>query len=82
MGLDALSEGSTGVLHGHVNGVANACNRSGTARAVMAGSSFEYKYYKTGTDGKTVIFEGGDNRTYTVPEGCVRNVVQVDTWRE
>lgn len=48
----------------------------------MAGKSFDYKYYKTGTDGKTVVFEGGDNRTYTVPEGCARNVVLVDTWQE
>ncbi|KAI4264070.1 MAG: hypothetical protein L6R42_000808 [Xanthoria sp. 1 TBL-2021] len=55
---------------------------SGTARSVAAGSSFQYKYYKTGTDGVTVEYEGGANRTFTVPEGCARNVVQVDTWQE
>ncbi|KAL8775683.1 MAG: hypothetical protein Q9209_000179 [Squamulea sp. 1 TL-2023] len=55
---------------------------SGTAGALPAGESFEYKYYKTGTDGVTVIYEGGANRVYTVPEGCARNVVQIDTWQE
>ncbi|KAL8654467.1 MAG: hypothetical protein Q9226_003426 [Calogaya cf. arnoldii] len=55
---------------------------SGTARSVVAGSSLEYKYYKTGTDGVTVVYEGGGNRAFTVPEGCARNVVQVDTWQE
>ncbi|KAL8910751.1 MAG: hypothetical protein Q9171_003997 [Xanthocarpia ochracea] len=55
---------------------------SGTAGSLAAGESFEYKYYKTGTDGVTVTFEGGANRAYTVPEGCARNVVQVDTWQE
>ncbi|KAL9001121.1 MAG: hypothetical protein Q9169_000304 [Polycauliona sp. 2 TL-2023] len=55
---------------------------SGTAAAVLAGDSFEYKYYKTGTDGVTVTYEGGANRALTVPEGCARNVIQLDTWQE
>ncbi|KAL8891394.1 MAG: hypothetical protein Q9215_001536 [Flavoplaca cf. flavocitrina] len=55
---------------------------SGTASAMEAGDSFEYKYYQTGTDGDTVVYEGGANRCFTVPEGCARNVVQVDTWQE
>ena len=60
----------------------DACDRSGTASAMEAGDSFEYKYYQTGTDGETVVYEGGANRCFTVPEGCARNVVQVDTWQE
>lgn len=60
----------------------DACNRSGTASAMVAGDSFEYKYYQTGRDGDTVVYEGGANRGFTVPEGCARNVVQVDTWQE
>ncbi|KAI4129332.1 MAG: hypothetical protein LQ338_002277 [Usnochroma carphineum] len=55
---------------------------SGTASSLIAGQSFEYKYFKTGTDGVTVTWEGGDNRTYTVPEGCARNVVQSDVWQQ
>ncbi|KAL9601324.1 MAG: hypothetical protein Q9219_002619 [cf. Caloplaca sp. 3 TL-2023] len=57
-------------------------NRSGTARSLPAGESFEYKYFKTGTDGVTVTWEGGENRMYKVPEGCARNVVQNDVWYE
>ncbi|KAL8998945.1 MAG: hypothetical protein Q9188_005991 [Gyalolechia gomerana] len=55
---------------------------SGTAKAIPAGESFEYKYYKTGTDGVTVTWERGENRRYTVPKGCAENVVQVDVWQE
>ena len=47
-----------------------------------AGGGFAYKYYKTGTDGDTVVYEGRANRGFTVPEGCARNVIQVDTWQE
>ncbi|KAL8674931.1 MAG: hypothetical protein Q9168_000634 [Polycauliona sp. 1 TL-2023] len=54
---------------------------SGTAAALVAGNSFEYKYFKTGTDGVTGEYEGGADRAFTVPEGCARNVVQVDTWQ-
>lgn len=59
-----------------------ASDRSGTAEPIPAGESFEYKYYKTGTDGVTVIWEGGDNRKFTTPEGCAANVVQVDVWQQ
>ncbi|KAL8683673.1 MAG: hypothetical protein Q9186_000446 [Xanthomendoza sp. 1 TL-2023] len=55
---------------------------SGTAGSLPAGESFSYKYYKTGTDGVTVTFEGGEDRRYMVPEGCSRNVVQSDTWQQ
>ncbi|KAL8989714.1 MAG: hypothetical protein Q9177_001455, partial [Variospora cf. flavescens] len=54
---------------------------SGTARPLPAGEAFAYKYYKTGTDGVTVTWEGGDkNRAFTVPKGCQRNVVQSDVF--
>ncbi|KAI4208536.1 MAG: hypothetical protein LQ346_000046 [Caloplaca aetnensis] len=55
---------------------------SGTSRPLPAGQSFEYKYYKTGTDGVTVTMEGGGNRMYAVPEGCARNAVQSDIWQQ
>ncbi|KAL8831792.1 MAG: hypothetical protein Q9170_005149 [Blastenia crenularia] len=58
-----------------------AC-RSGTATSLPAGESFEYNYYKTGTDGMTVTYEEGGNRSYTVAEGCARNVVQSDVWQQ
>ncbi|KAL9029390.1 MAG: hypothetical protein Q9196_002361 [Gyalolechia fulgens] len=55
---------------------------SGTIEPTPAGESFEYKYYKTGTDGVTVTWEGGENRRYTVPKGCAENVVQLDRWQQ
>ncbi|KAL8926415.1 MAG: hypothetical protein Q9208_002958 [Pyrenodesmia sp. 3 TL-2023] len=55
---------------------------SGTSDPLPAGLSFEYKYYKTGTDGVSVTMEGGGNRVYTVPEGCARNTVQNDVWQQ
>ncbi|KAL8781742.1 MAG: hypothetical protein Q9213_005879 [Squamulea squamosa] len=81
--------GETVFVSGSIAGLGNwdtsrglELHASGTAGALAAGESFEYKYYKTGTDGVTVIYEGGANRVYTVPEGCARNVVQIDAWQE
>ncbi|KAL9009914.1 MAG: hypothetical protein Q9173_005100 [Seirophora scorigena] len=54
---------------------------SGTARSLPAGEQIEYKYYKTGTDGVTVTWDGGANRMFTVPEGCQRNAVRSDVWQ-
>ena len=55
---------------------------SGTVTGLSAGEGFNYRYFKTGTDGVTVTFEGGTDRTYTVPEGCERSVVQSDIWQQ
>ncbi|KAI4113301.1 MAG: hypothetical protein LQ345_005691 [Seirophora villosa] len=54
---------------------------SGTARSLPAGGTVEYKYYKTGTDGVTVTWEGSANRMFSVPEGCQRNTVRSDVWQ-
>ncbi|KAL8627892.1 hypothetical protein Q9189_006421 [Teloschistes chrysophthalmus] len=55
---------------------------SGTAPPLPAGERIEYKYYKTGTDGVTVIREGGENHVLVVPEGCTRDIVVSDIWQE
>ncbi|KAL8711361.1 MAG: hypothetical protein Q9220_004258 [cf. Caloplaca sp. 1 TL-2023] len=55
---------------------------SGTAPSLPADRYFEYNYYKTGTDGMSVSWEGGENRKYTVPVGCARNVVESDVWQQ
>ncbi|KAL9590812.1 MAG: hypothetical protein Q9203_000358 [Teloschistes exilis] len=55
---------------------------SGTAPPFPAGERIEYKYYKTGVDGVTVIREGGNSRVLLVPEGCTRDIVVSDVWQE
>ncbi|KAI4254208.1 MAG: hypothetical protein LQ352_003226 [Teloschistes flavicans] len=55
---------------------------SGTAPPFPAGERIEYKYYKMGTDGVSVIREGGDDRVLVVPEGCTRDIVVSDVWQE
>lgn len=57
-------------------------NRSGTAPPFPAGERIEYRYYRTGVDGVTVIREGGDERMLVVPEGCTRDIVVSDVWQE
>ena len=45
-----------------------------------AGTSFQYKYFKTETDG-SITWESDPNRTYTVPETCATTATESDTWR-
>ena len=44
------------------------------------GESFEYKYYRVGTDG-SVSWEGDPNRSYTVSSDCTGSAKIDDTWR-
>lgn len=46
-----------------------------------AGSSFEYKYIRAGSDGG-IQWESDPNRSYTVPVECSKaTVTKTDTWR-
>ncbi|OJD14455.1 hypothetical protein AJ78_05190 [Emergomyces pasteurianus Ep9510] len=48
---------------------------------LRAGLSFEYKYIRTEA-GRSVVWEGGPNRSYRVPKGCnIYNDKREDYWR-
>ena len=47
---------------------------------VKAGTGFEYKYLKMGTDG-AVTYEADPNREFTVPEGCQGQVEVHGVWQ-
>lgn len=48
---------------------------------IAAGTVFEYKYIRTGSDG-TIEWESDPNRSYTVPAACSTTAVtESDTWR-
>ncbi|MCJ1315074.1 hypothetical protein MMC15_000389 [Xylographa vitiligo] len=46
-----------------------------------AGTSFQYKYFKTESSG-SVIFENGSNRAYTVPSGSTGVANENDSWQD
>lgn len=45
-----------------------------------AGTSFEYKYYRVGSNNQ-VVWESGNNRKYTVPVGCATSASVNDSWK-
>ena len=45
-----------------------------------AGSTFQYKFIKVGTDGG-VVWESDPNRSFTVPAGCDKAVSVNASWR-
>ena len=51
----------------------------GTA-TLDSGAALQYKYFRTEQDG-TVVWEEGDNRTYTVPTSCRSSAAVDDAWR-
>lgn len=50
------------------------------SRSLPLGTSFQYKYYKVGTDGR-ITWENDPNRSYTVPSNCQSQAAINDSWR-